>query len=75
MTAHDVFLEAHLAEDGPRQRIGLVLLCSCGNLLAEIEASEPQMSLDLINEARFAHYDQDIQHTVPVCEICGESDE
>jgi len=69
---HDCIIESHFADDIHPRRLGLTVSCSCGALLLEIEANdEVQTSLDLINEARFAHYDNDIQHG-PVCEICGE---
>jgi len=72
MNAHDCIIEALPADDKYPCRIALVVSCSCGNLLLEIEGNDHvQTSLDLINEARFAHYDNDILHG-PVCEICGE---
>jgi len=69
---HDCLIEAHFADDISHRRLGLTVSCSCGVLLLEIEGNdEVQTSLDLINEARFAHYDNDIPHG-RVCEVCGE---
>lgn len=69
---HGIFIESHLAEDGPKHRIGLTVLCECGTLLVEVEALEPQVSLDIINEARWAHYDSDVECCGNKCTICGD---
>lgn len=73
MASHTVFIEAHMADEDSR-RINLVVICDCGSLLMEQEGDDVHTSLDLINIARFSHHDQDIRHTTPVCEICGEDE-
>ena len=72
MTAHDIFIDAHFVDDGSGRTIGIAVLCSCSQLLLEKEGSEPQVFLDEINEVRWEHYDSDVPHEVPACEICGE---
>ena len=69
---HGVFIETHLADDGPKRRIGLTVLCECSALLLEVEGFEPQVSLDAINEARWSHYDQDVECCGSKCTICGD---
>lgn len=72
---HAVHIEAHFADDISFRRIGLTVTCACGVLLLEIEGNdEVQTTLDFINEARFAHY-EDIAHREPVCEVCGDCGE
>lgn len=68
---HDIFIEAHHAEDHLSYVLGLSVLCSCGKILLEDEGSDPQISLDEINEVRWAHYDS-VPHEIPECQICGE---
>lgn len=72
MVSHKIFIESHLAEDAPRQRIGLTVLCECGTMICEVEAHEPQISLDAIIEARWSHWDQDVPCNGDACTICGD---
>lgn len=71
MTDHAIFVEAHWQNDNA---VGLAVLCACGHLLWEDPGGDPQpqVSLDEINAVRWAHYDNDVAHTVPECAICGE---
>lgn len=71
MTSHSVFIEAHMADDTSR-RISLVVLCDCGALLMEQEGNDVHTSLDLINVARFSHWDQDVECCGSKCTICGD---
>lgn len=69
---HDIFIDSHFADDGSNRNIGIAVLCSCSQVLLEREGTEPQVSLDEINEVRWEHYDSDVPHDAPVCEVCGE---
>jgi hypothetical protein len=75
MTSHDIFIDSHFVDDGSHRNIGIAVLCSCSQVLLEREGPEPQVCLDEINEVRWEHYDSDVPHDTPACEVCGETDD
>ena len=73
--SHQIIIEAYRADDARPERIGIAVTCECSVLLLEVEGNEEvQTTLDLIQEARFAHYEE-IVHEEPVCAVCGDCQE
>lgn len=69
MNGHDIFIESHIADDNA-SRIGIAVLCSCGDLLLEVEhPGQPQIALDAIVDAAWYHRDS---HLHIHCKECRE---
>lgn len=75
MADHSIFIEANY--DHATDKVEIAVLCSCTALLLESPWTahrSAQVSLDEINEVRWAHYDS-VEHAEPVCEVCGDCGE